>query len=63
MLLVNEKRDFTCPGIQVGDDFDHSGKMAEAGVAVDQRQNRFFCHQCSTEISPNLPVSNTIYHK
>ena len=33
-------------------------KMAEA--AVEQRQNRFFCHQCSVEISPNLPVSKSL---
>ena len=29
-------------------------KMAEA--VVEQRRNRFYCHQCSVEISPTLPV-------
>ena len=30
-------------------------KMAEA--AVDHRPNKFYCHRCSTDINPTLPVS------
>jgi len=33
--------------------------MAEAGVETNSR-NKFFCHKCSVEINPNLPVGMTV---
>ena len=33
--------------------------MAEAGVETNSR-NTFFCHKCSVEINPNLPVGMTV---
>lgn len=35
---------------------ENTEQMAEAAVET-QRNARFFCHQCSREISPNLSVS------
>ena len=33
--------------------------MAEA--VVEQSRNRFYCHQCSVEINPTLPVSKDAF--
>lgn len=39
-------------------DVVQQGNMAEA--AVESPAARFFCHKCSLEISPVLPVSFTV---